>query len=305
MASFAPETIFYIGKFPITNTIINTILVDGFLLLLAYFARSKLALIPGKFQNTVEIVIGGLHDFAQTVAGEKTKNIFPFFMTFLLFILVANWSGLIPGIGTFGIVEEVRHDGESETTIIPLIRPLTSDLNATFALAVVSLFATHILAIRELGIKEYLTKFFAFIPLIISILKGKPNINIDTKSPIDIIVSVVTPLVMVFVGFLELISEFVKAISLSFRLFGNIYAGEVVLHTIQGIFAFLIPIPFLLLEVIVGAVQALVFAMLTMAFMVLLSSSHHEDQKATGPVADSEKSPTRREGSLARGEVSH
>jgi len=302
MASFAPEIIFYIGKFPVTNTIINTILVDGFLLIVALAARSKLALIPGMFQNVIEIIIGGLNSFAQSVAGEKTKQIFPFFMTFFLFILVANWSGLIPGIGTFGIMEAVP-GSESETHLVPLIRPLTSDLNATFALAVVSLVATHILAIKELGVRDYLTKFFAFIPFVISIIKGKPNIKINTKNPIDLVVSVVTPLVMVFVGFLELISEFVKAISLSFRLFGNIYAGEVVLNTVQGIFAFLIPIPFLLLEVIVGVVQALVFAMLTMAFMVLLSSSHNEDVKAAGPVDDSERSLTRRGGSSLNQEV--
>ncbi len=277
MASFAPEIILHIGKFPVTNTIINTILVDGFLLLVAFAARSKLSLIPGKFQSIVEIVIGGLYSFAQGIAGEKTKKIFPFFMTFLLFILIANWSGLVPGIGTFGIAEQVLHEENTQTSIIPFIRPLTSDLNATFALAVVSLIATHVLAIKELGIREYLTKFFAFIPFIISIIKRKPNIKINAKNPIDMVVSVITPLVLVFVGFLELISEFVKAISLSFRLFGNIYAGEVVLHTVQGIFAFLVPIPFLLLEVIVGAVQALVFAMLTMAFMVLLSTSHHEE----------------------------
>lgn len=277
--AFAPEVITNIGRFPVTNTVINTILVDGFLLLLALLTRSKLALIPGKFQLVMELIIGGLHDFVESIAGNKTAKVFPFFITFFIFILVANWSGLIPGVTSFGIEKTEHHEGETLTHIVPLIRPLTSDLNATFALALISLGATHLMAIKALGLSEYLSRFFAFIPFIISILKGKPKINIDFKNPLNFVVSIITPLVMVFVGLLELVSEFVKAVSLSFRLFGNIYAGEVVLETVHGIFAFAFPLPFLLLEVIVGAVQSLVFAMLTMAFMIILTTSHHEESK--------------------------
>jgi F-type H+-transporting ATPase subunit a len=100
MASFAPEVFFQIGKLPITNTVLNTILVDGFLLLIALSVRSKIALIPGKFQSIMEMFIGGLYGFVEGISGNKTKQIFPFFMTFFLFILVANWSGLVPGIAT-------------------------------------------------------------------------------------------------------------------------------------------------------------------------------------------------------------
>jgi F-type H+-transporting ATPase subunit a len=101
---------------------------------------------------------------------------------------------------------------------------------------------------------------------------------------------------MIFVGFLELLSEFVKGVSLSFRLFGNIYAGEVVQHTVGGIFPFLFPIPFMLLELIAGSIQALVFAMLTMVFMIILSESHHEDE---GHTAEGHMSPA------VKKEVSH
>ena len=100
MASFAPEVFFYIGKFPVTNTVINTILVDGFLLTLAFLTRSRLALIPGKFQNLMEYFISSMHGFVEGIAGEKTKAIFPVFLTFFLFIIVANLSALVPGIGT-------------------------------------------------------------------------------------------------------------------------------------------------------------------------------------------------------------
>ena len=109
-------------------------------------------------------------------------------------------------------------------------------------------------------------------------LKGKPKITLESKQPLAVFIAVITPIVMIFVGLLELLSEFVKSISLSFRLFGNIYAGEVVMHTAQGISAFLVPIPFLLLESLAAGIQALVFSMLTMVFMIILSTSHSEDE---------------------------
>ncbi len=275
MANFAPEVFFQVGKLPITNTILNTILVDGFLIILALTVSKKVALIPGRFMTGVEYVVGGFYSFTQSIAGERAKQIFPYFMTFFLFILVANWSGLIPGINTFGIIE--HHDGK--THVIPLIRAATSDLNTTLALAIVSLTATHIMSLRSLGFSEYLSRFIPFFPFIVSVLKGKPKFKLDTNGPINLVMSFFNPVVLVFVGALELISEFVKVISLSFRLFGNIFAGEVVLETVSGIFAFIFPLPFLMLEVVVGMVQALVFAMLTMAFMIILTTPHHEESK--------------------------
>jgi F-type H+-transporting ATPase subunit a len=280
MASFAPEVFFRIGDFPVTNTIINTIFVDGFLLLLAVLTRSKLALIPGTFQHLMEILVGGFQDFIQGIAEDKTKAILPVFLTFFLFILVANLSGLIPGIGTIGIKEHTVVNGKSVVNIVPFNRPATSDLNTTLALAITSLVITNGYAIHKLGFIGYISKFLAFIPFLISLLKGKPHVKVNFHQPLEVFIAVLTPIVMIFVGLLELVSEFIKAISLSFRLFGNIYAGEVVLSTAQGIFAFIFPIPFLLLESIAGVIQALVFAMLTMVFMVILSTHHageHEE----------------------------
>ena len=126
----------------------------------------------------------------------------------------------------------------------PLLRSVNSDLNMTLALALTSAFLTHAFAIRYLGIFDYLKKWF--------------TLN----------------LIFLFVGILELVGEVTKIVSLSFRLFGNIFAGEVVLATVSSIFAFLIPLPFYFLEIIVGFVQAAVFMMLTLVFMVLLSEKH-------------------------------
>ena len=162
-------------------------------------------------------------------------------MSFFLFILIANWTGLIPGFSTVGFY----HGKE----ITPLFRPATSDFNVTFGLAIISALATHMLSLKTIGIKKYIGRYFSL-------------------NPINL-----------YVGILELVGEFTKVISLSFRLFGNIFAGEVVLATVGTLFAFVFPLPFMLLEVIVGLVQALVFSMLTMAFMAVLTTPHHEEAK--------------------------
>ena len=240
MLTFSSDVIFFLGSFPITNTILNTLFCDIVLLFLILIVNKNLSVVPGIVQNISELVIGGFYKFTENIAGERTKQIFPYFMSFFLFIIIANWSGLIPGFTTIGIVE-------NEHKLIPLLRSTTSDLNTTLGLAIVSLVATHILSIKVLGIKEYIGRFISLSPILL------------------------------FVGVLEIISEITKLVSLSFRLFGNIYAGEVVLETVSHIFAFILPLPFLMLEVIVGAVQALVFAMITMTFMVILTTPHHEE----------------------------
>lgn len=271
MPSFAPEVIFYLGSFPVTNTILNTLLVDFIIIGFALLASRKLAEVPTKLQNFTEYVVESAYNLTSSIAGNRANMIFPFFMTFFLFIFIANFTNLIPGINTFG-VQEGKH-------LTPFLRGTTSDLNTTLSLAIISLTATHAMSIKTLGITEYLSRFIPFFPFFISVLRGKPKFAIDKSSAINIFMSLLNPFILVFVGILELISEFVKLISLSFRLFGNIYAGEVVLHTISNFFAFVAPIPFLMLEVIVGFVQALVFSMLTMVFMVLLTTSHHDESE--------------------------
>ncbi len=243
MYAITPEALFHIGSVPITNTLVNTIFVDTALIGTAVYIKNHIKEIPSFFQNIIEISIESMYNFVESVAGANTTKIFPFVMSFFLFILVANWSGLIPGIGAIGIFKHA----EEGKKLIPLTKSATSDLNVTFALALISLAATHVLSVRKLGIKEYLSRYISF-------------------NPINL-----------FVGVLEIISEFTKIVSLSFRLFGNIYAGEVVLTTISTIFAFVFPIPFLFLEIIVGFVQALVFSLLTMVFMSVLMTSHHQE----------------------------
>lgn len=242
MVSFSAETIFTIGKLPVTNTLLDTLLLDG-LIIGGLLALRKIAFVPGGFQNTVEYVIEGFYSLTASISPKHAGRIFPYFMTFFIFILLTNWSGLIPGFSTIGFF----HTIEGKKEFIPLLRAATSDINTTLALSLVSLIATHMMSIQTIGIKEYLGRYFSFNP------------------------------VYLFVGILELVGEFTKLISLSFRLFGNIFAGEVVIGTISNIFAFIAPLPFLALEVIVGLVQSLVFSMLTMSFMAMLMTAHHEE----------------------------
>lgn len=244
MPSFASEPIIHLGSITIPNTFLATLLVDFIIFYSVITLSKRIKLVPNLFQNIVETIIETFYNLTETIAAKRTQKIFPYFMTFFLFILIANWSGLIPGVGTIGFFEE--NNGEHK--LVPILRSATSDLNVTLALALVSAFATHMLSVKTIGIKEYLSRYFSF-------------------NPINL-----------FIGILEIISEITKVISLSFRLFGNIFAGEVVLLTTSGVFAFVFPVPFLLLEVIVGLVQALVFGMLTMTFMALLTVPHHEVQ---------------------------
>ncbi len=227
-----PEVLGQIGFLPITNTLLVTWLVMIILIVFSLIATSRVKLVPSGVQNFFESILEVGYTTVEDLAHSKTKVIFPIVMTFFLFIATANILGLFPGFST------IKFGGA------PLLRSINSDLNTTLALALVSAVATHILAIKYLGIKSYLLRWVSLNP------------------------------VFLFVGILEIISEFTKIISLSFRLFGNIFAGEVVLATVSGIFAFFVPLPFYFLEIIVGFVQAAVFMMLTLVFMVLLSEKH-------------------------------
>ena len=231
-----PEVLGYLGILPVTNTLLVSWIVMVILVVVSIVSTWRMRAVPSGMQNFMEMIIEGSFGMAEDLAHSRAKVFFPWVMTFFLFIIMANWVGLLPGTGT------ITFRGE------PLFRSMSSDLNMTLSLALVSAVATHIFAIRYLGLLSYLKRWVS--------LEMFP--------------------VFLFVGFLEIISEFTKIVSLSFRLFGNIFAGEVVLATIAGIFAFVLPLPFYGLEIVVGFVQAAVFMMLTLVFMVLLSEKHGE-----------------------------
>lgn len=240
----APELIGQIGFFPVTNTLITSFLITIFLSLSAIIFSKKVTLIPNKFQAFIEICIEYIFNLTEQLAKSKVHVFFPWLMTFVIFILTANLSGLLPGFSSIGL----HRIEDGKEVFIPFFRSINSDLNATLALALVSVFVTHYFAIRYLGIKAYMQKWFSFKMFGISL----------------------------FVGILELVSEFTKIISLSFRLFGNILAGKVLLKTAKSFFPFILPLPFYFIEIMVAFVQAAVFMMLTLVFMVILSKKHDD-----------------------------
>ena len=236
MATSGLETIFSLAGFRVTNTLTATLLVDAVIITLIFLLKKRISLVPGKFQGIVEAVIDYLYTTTEQVAGPRAAMLFPWVAIFFLYIAISNLMGLLPGFGTIGFFR--GHE------MVPLLRASTSDLNVTLALALVSVVATHTLAIRTTGLGSYLRRFFALNPLLL------------------------------FVGLMEIVQEVTKLLSFSFRLYGNISAGESVLGTMASISAFVLPIPFLALEILVGVIQALIFALLTLAFMTILTDKH-------------------------------
>lgn len=242
--SLAAEPLFHIGTFPVTNTLIMSWCIIVGLLALVLIARRQFALVPSGIGNAVEAVVEGLLAFVDSITLNRQRSIrfLPIIATIFLFVILSNWIELVPGLGTIGLWEE--HEGK--TVLIPFIRSASADLNVTLAIALFSVVITQIVGVREIGAGLHVKKFFNF------------------SGPI-----------MFFVGILELISEFAKVISFSFRLFGNIFAGEVLLIVVSTLAPYIVPLPFLVLEIFVGFVQALVFSMLTLVNLNM-AASHAE-----------------------------
>jgi F-type H+-transporting ATPase subunit a len=236
MATSGLETIISLAGFRVTNTFVATFFVDAVIIALIFLLKKRISLVPEKFQGIVETIVDYLYSTTEQVAGPRAAIIFPWVSVFFIYIAMSNLIGLLPGFGTIGFF---RAGG-----FVPLLRASTSDLNVTLALAVVSVIATHTLAIRTTGLGSYLKRFFALNPLLL------------------------------FVGLMEIVQEVTKLLSFSFRLFGNISAGESVLGTMASISAFVLPIPFLGLELLVAVIQALIFSLLTLAFMSILTETH-------------------------------
>ena len=236
--SLAAEEIFHIGGFAVTNSLLLSTLTLLLLSGVAFFSRGKLALIPGKIQNLAEYITEALLGLMDSVLGERrlSEKYFPLVATIFIFIRSANWLGLLPGIGS--IV------GRGHETA-PLLRSPASDLNFTLALALIAVFGVNLFGVLAIGFISHMKKF------------------IDFRNPITF-----------FIGILEFISEIAKIISFSFRLFGNVFAGEVLLTIIAFLVPYIIPLPFLFLEIFVGFIQAFVFAMLSLVFIAMATAEH-------------------------------
>lgn len=256
------EPIAHIGGFTITNSLINSWLVVFIIVIFGVMFKKKIKTIPGKLQCAVEAIYEYLLELFDSVTGSPKKSLlfFPFIFAFFIFILLNNWMGLLPGIGSIGQV--VSEHGEK--IFIPYFRGATADLNTTLALATIGVVASHIFGVISIGLWNHFNKF----------VNIKTILAIPKQVRQDPMVLMVNP-INVFVGLIEIISEIAKVVSLSFRLFGNIFAGEVLLASMSAMLAFGLPLPFMFLEVLVGLVQAIVFSLLVLSYLTMLSHAEH------------------------------
>jgi F-type H+-transporting ATPase subunit a len=260
-----PAELVHIGKFAITNSMLVTWIVAAGIIVFVQSATRKIKPIPSGAQNFWEWLVESLYNFLESIIGrDLVRKTFWFFATIFIFILFVNWFGLIPGVGTIGWG---HHDPATGVFHIdrPLLRGGNADLNMTFAMAMIFFLLWIFWAIQANGVGGFLLHLFG--------PKG------ETSGFLKIMMIVI----FFMVGWLEIVSILFRPISLSFRLFGNIYAGESILEamsTMVPALSWLIPIPFYFMEILVGIVQALVFMLLTAVFTLLIAQHEpgHEPQ---------------------------
>jgi len=277
-----PITLPAVGEFVVTNTIIATLLADVVLILLAFFVwraiRRGDQILTG-ITGTIEVITDGLFSLNESTAGKWGKTIFVWMATIVFLVLIVNWTELIPGVDSIGLfnaehverpedctfnkfyigsLEVVAVGGEQECSaaVVPFVRVASTDLNFTIALAIISVVMTQVIGIRALGV-SYFTKFF------------------NTKNLFTVPMFGVINLI---VGFLEAILELVKILSFSFRLFGNIFAGSILLFIAGTLAPVFVQSGVLLFEWFVGIIQAIVFGLLTLIFMSLATAGHSDEE---------------------------
>lgn len=256
------EPLFEVGGLTVTNSLLVSWIVVLIIVLISLALHLGLKKVPGKIQGIFEMIFEWFLETFDSITGDRKKSLkfFPLVFAFFIFILLNNWFGLLPGVGTVGQVV-VEH---GEQVLVPYLRGGTADLNTTLALAIIAVIASHLFGIFTVGGWTHFNKF----------INIKAFLEIPVKMFKDPAVIFINP-IKAFVGVVEIIGEFAKIASLSFRLFGNIFAGEVLLMSMALLVAWLVPIPFIFLEIIVGIVQALIFAMLTLAFLTINTSVEH------------------------------
>ena len=242
----AAERVGELWGIPITNTLVTAWLVMAVLAVLAVLIGRAVTMVPGKTQTFVEVLFGGVLDYMEETLESKSlaRKFFPLIMTIFLFILFGNLMGLLPIVSSIGVLGGGGHGEEHAFTA--LFRPINTDLNVTLALAIIAFYVIEITGIAVLGFLKYAGKFVNF------------------KSIIGFLV-----------GIIELISEVARLISFSFRLFGNIFAGKVLILVALFFVPYFLPVPLLLFEVMVGVIQAAIFALLTLFFIKMAVTEAH------------------------------
>lgn len=258
------EPVAHYNNFTITNSLLTSWFAVFILIIISLIVRSKIKEVPGKMQHLFEIIIEGALGLCDQVTNNRALSvrIFPIAISVFFFILANNWLGIMP-LGGFGIIEKAEHG----QVFIPFLRGGTADINTTVALAVMAVVGANLFGVFSIGIWKTLNKYVN-----LKVLGG-----IFTKIRHEPTIIIVAPITF-FVGLIEIIGEFAKIASLSFRLFGNVFAGEVLLVSMAALVAYLIPIPFLFLEILVGLIQALIFSILLVVYFTIGASDHDHDE---------------------------
>jgi F-type H+-transporting ATPase subunit a len=245
----APEVIGTFLGVPITNTLMTVWLTMAILIGVALLIHFKLSPVPDKLQSIFETIIGGVFNYMTDVLESRklATKFFPLVMTIFIFILTMNWIGLLPGVDSIGIYEQVETHGEAVSKLIPFFHPPATDLNITIGFAIVAFVSIELAGVFILGLFKYTGKFINF------------------KSPLAFLI-----------GFIELLSELARLISFSFRLFGNIFAGKTLILVIMFLTTpYIVPVPLIAYEFFVGFIQAFIFAILTLYFIKLAIEAPH------------------------------
>jgi len=256
----------------LSNSIFVSAFVAAFIIWFARKATKDMTIVPGPTQNFFEAVIQGLYDLIESIVGaHMVARVFSLLATLFIFIVVSNWFGLLPGVGSIGW-EVINKTTGANVEFIPLLRPTTADLNMTLAMATVFMVFWLYWSITEVGIKNFLNHIFG------------------VKGGLTGFMAIVLIPIFLFVGLIEVVSMAFRPMSLSLRLFGNVFAGETLLSTmitlgkdlklpapLASILSVTIPIPFYFLEILVGLLQATVFMLLCSVY-IQLSTSHDEEE---------------------------
>lgn len=263
----AAEPIFHIGSFPVTNSLINAWIAVALFVVVGFLVKRSIGGDrPSKLQNVAEAILEFILGYLDQVTHDRarSKKFLPLVGSLFLFILVSNWMAQIPGVGS--IWRTIDLHGHIENA--PIFRPAAADLNLTLAMALLTVVTSHVFGIITIGFFAHWNKFIALGTLVKSFKKGGINIFVG--------------LIELMVGVIEFSAEVAKVLSLSLRLFGNIFAGEVLITVLYGLMAYFMPLPFMALELIVGLVQATVFSMLALVYLTILTEKPHGHEEEHG-----------------------
>ena len=263
----APEKLRTPGGFPITNTMITAWLTIVVLGLLCYFATRRMKLVPTGLQNVVEAAVEMLINFTENVAGkEYGRKFFPVVATIFIFVIANAWLALLPGFMSIGF----WHGEGEEQVLVPLFRGANTDVNVPLALALISFVFVEYWGIRSHGFLRYVRKFVNVRRLLSGVgqvMRGHIRSGMG---------SIFNGIIDAFVGLVEFVSEVVRIVSFTFRLFGNMTAGEILIFSMLFLIPWVAALPFYGLEVFIGFVQALIFCGLTLVFLVIAVTPHEE-----------------------------